>query len=497
MWSAPSMDARAKPLGSNWPMYGGDVSGSRNNAVERLLSVRSVTRGLGVKWRFTGPGGPVYGTPAVVDGRVYAADVAGNVFALDATTGAPVWLSHVGPVAAYPFVVTSSVLVTDRLVIVGDQSGIVHALDRSTGVLQWVRRPNAAGFPAIWGSPSLATVRTRVGNRALVLVPVASNEETFTTTEQQPCCFSRGSLAALDPETGKVVWQTYMVSDAESAAGAAGVSIWTMPVYDRASNLVYVSTGNNFANRDSAPTTDTSDAIIAIDAATGRIVWKNQRTPDDTWVSAYTVSADHMDADFGDTPAIFRLANGRKVVAAGQKSGFMHVLDAKTGALVSMKEFLPAGGLGGFFADSAESHGVLFANGNRWADYGGGETGGIAAVITGQVQGATAPKSGDVVAIRADRRGTLTELWRFSRPDTPMMGAVAVANSVVYVHASKEGELYALDERTGRVLAHVRVGPAINGPSVADGRVYMGFGDVAGFASPRPTAGGVVAVGLE
>jgi polyvinyl alcohol dehydrogenase (cytochrome) len=287
-----------------------------------------------------------------------------------------------------------------------------------------------------------------------------------------------------------------MVSDEESAAGAAGVSIWTMPVYDADLNLVYVSTGNNFGNREDAPTTETGDAIVAIDAATGSIRWKNQRVPDDTWVSAYPISSDHPDADFGDSPEIFRMRDGRKVVAAGQKSGFLHVLDAATGALVAQRQFLPGGGLGGLFADAAQAKGVIYANGNDWSDFGGGETGGIAATVATQMGTGTPPQSGDVVAVRADRPGRLDELWRFSRPGSPMMGAVAVANDVVYVHSCKDGVLFALDAATGRVLAQVEIGPAINGPSIVEGRIYLGFGDVSGFGTIDPTKGGVVAVGL-
>jgi len=485
----------ATDTGDEWPMYAHDARGSRATDDGTALSPSSVAAGLGVLWRSNVRGGPVYGTPAISNGRVFAANMAGNVFALDSADGRLAWLTHVGPVATFPAVVTSSVLLTDRDVIVGDQSGAVWALDRDTGLIRWVQRPNNYGYPAVWGSPSLVEARVRGRARRLVLVPVASNEETFTTTEQQPCCLSRGSLAALDPDTGAVVWQTYTITGAEAAAGAAGASIWSSPSFDSDSNRVYVTTGNNYGNRAGTPTTDTSDAILAIDASDGRIVWKNQRTPDDTYVLSYRLSPSHPDADFGDSPKLLTDATGRKLVAAGQKSGFLHVLDAATGQVVALRQFLPGGGLGGFFADSAEANGVVYANGNDWPAYGGGEIGGLAGMIAGQIRPSAPPNAGYVVAVNADRPDGLREAWRFSVPHSPMLGGVAVAGGIVYVHASKEGNVYALDAQTGHVLAKASVGPAVNGPSIAGGRLFMGFGDTFGLAASDPTTGGVVALG--
>jgi len=481
----------------SWPMYAHDAAGSRTTDAETTLTAASVEAGLRTVWRANVLGGPVYGTPAVDDGRVYAANIAGNVFALDARDGRQVWLTHVGPVATFPAVVTSSVALTDKNVVVGDQSGTVWALDRSTGLVRWARRPNNYGYPAIWGSPSLVAARVGGRTRPLLLVPIASNEETFTTTEQQPCCFSRGSVAALDPDTGATVWQTYTVTDSQAAQGAAGASIWSSPSFDGIANLVYVTTGNNYGNRPGTPTTDTSDAVIAVDASDGRIVWQNQRTPDDTFVLSYRLSHEHPDADFGDSPKLLTDVTGRKLVAAGQKSGFLHVLDAATGRVVAQKQFLPGGGLGGFFADSAVWNGVVFANGNDWPGYGGGEIGGLAGMVAGQLRPSTPPNAGEVVAVRADQAGELHEGWRFTVPHSPMLGAVAVANGIVYVHASKEGNVYALEAQTGRVLAKSLVGPAVNGPSIAGGRLFMGFGDTFGLAASDPTTGGVVALGLR
>ena len=470
-------------------MFGHDPAGTRDNTAEHQLTAATV-RSLHVDWRFASPGGPVYGTPVIADGVVYDADFAGDVFALDAGTGAVKWLTHPSAPGGFPAAITSSPLVTSSDVIVGDQNGFVWAFDRTTGLLRWTQRPNTY-LPAIWGSPTLVTVHTTTGERELVLVPIASNEETLTATSQQPCCRARGSVAALDPQSGAIVWQTYTISPTEAAAGAAGASVWTTPAYDASLNAVFIATGNNFANKPGARTTRTSDAVIALDASNGAVRWVNQRTQADTWTGAFTEGPQHPDYDFGDSPEIFRLGSGRLVVAAGQKSGFLHLFDAATGRTLDQRQFFPSGELGGYFADSAVDGDIVFGDGNDWPAYGHGELGGLLGTVAGQVEGAAPPKYGAVVATRARASGRWAFVWRFTTPGKAIVDAVAVAAGIVYVEATQDRRLYALDEQTGSVLARVDTGPSVSGPAVADGAVYLGYGDTFGFTASDPTKGGI------
>jgi len=440
-----------------WRMFNYDAMGTRHNLAEHTLS-KSNVGGLKIEWQYA-TAGAVNATPVVADGVVYVGDGAGNMYALT-TTGTLVWQTKVnGPVSA-------SATVHGDMLVFGDQGGYLYGLKRSTGAIVWSFRPDSNAVSAIWGSG------TNVGPN--VAIGVASNEEFATQNPNYPCCSSRGSVVLLEPKTGNVIWQTFMVSDADKAAGAAGASVWSSPTYDADTKTIYVTTGNNFSGQ-----TGMSEAFVALDSRTGAIRWVNQRTPLDTWNYRYPYSPGHVDADFGDSPQIYRLPSGQKVVGAGQKSGFYHVLDAATGQLVNQLQVEPGGTLGGLFNDTAVADGVVYANGINWP--GGNPTSGLP------------PTAGDLIAIAGDGSH---ELWRFDTPGSPDMTGVAVANGVVYFTSAIYGQLFALDQTTGAKLASVQISPQIgawSGPAVVDGRIYVGTGIIFGTTN---VPGGITALGL-
>jgi polyvinyl alcohol dehydrogenase (cytochrome) len=431
--------------GDDWPMFGHDPQGTRFNTGEKRLGPANVA-GLKVLWQQPTPA-IVAGTPAVVGNTVFDGDAAGNFYALDAATGALRWQTAIDGAAF----TASPVVLRGRVVIGGQNNGVIYGLDQGNGRVLWQVKPNAFGRPGIWGSG------TQVGK--FVAIGVASNDES-----SPPPFLSRGSLVLLDPQDGRVVWQTFTVSDADYASGSTGVSIWTTPVFDDESNTIYVGTGNNFTQ----PATANSDAIMAFDAGTGQIKWVNQRTPNDVWTIRFPLGPD---ADFGDSPQLYRLPDGRKVVGDGQKNGFYHVLDAATGAVVNFQQFIPGSTLGGLYTDSAVADGVVFAPGNNRQ---------------------TSPPSCTLFAIKGDGSGVL---WQFQTTGLEANG-VAVANGVVYFKPSTDPNLYAFDT-AGTKLAAVPVGGSNSGVAVSKGRLFLGLGDVFsnGFNFHGP--GGIVALGLD
>ena len=114
---------------------------------------------------------------------------------------------------------------------------------------------------------------------------------------------------------------------------------------------VYVGTGNNHSN----PPTDTSDAILAFEMATGKLLWKQQLTPGgDAWNIACGMNGPNCpenpgpDHDVGPSTILRTLPGGRRVLIAGAKSSKIHALDPdKNGAVLWTDQLGRGGALGG------------------------------------------------------------------------------------------------------------------------------------------------------
>jgi polyvinyl alcohol dehydrogenase (cytochrome) len=470
------LERRDCPSGpADWPMYNHDPSGSRVNPHESVLSPSAVrSQGLAVRWRFA-TAGSVSGTPAVVHGVVYAGDLDGNVYALRDAGRRPVllWQTNVGAeITGSPLVLS---LPGGRAeVILGDQAGYVDGLNAATGAIDWRVRPNTTNAKvAIYGSATAVAE----GSTTYVAIGDASNEEDQPLSRSHPRFTSRGSVVLLDPTNGHVVWQTFTITDAQSAAGASGAGVWSTPTYDATTGILYVTTGNNY----SSPATSTSDAILALDAATGRILWTTQGTAGDTFNGQVGPSPSTPDFDFGDSPQVYQLRHGLRVVGAGQKSGVYYVLDAATGRVLHALPLEPGGDLGGLFADTAVDPraGLVLANGTNWPH-----------------PENTLPTGGDLFAVSASGNRAV---WDFRTPFSPNITGVAVADGVVYFQSLLNGTLYALDERKGALLARVLTAGSSSGPAISRGRLYLGTGFAFGvnLLKESSISGSIVAVGLH
>ena len=95
---------------------------------------------------------------------------------------------------------------------------------------------------------------------------------------------------------------------------------------DTKRGVLYVTTGDNY----SLPATTTSDAVAALDIKTGRVVWMRQILSGDAWTGACIGGGANCpadsgpDFDFGSSALLVHLANGRDILAVGQKSGVVY-----------------------------------------------------------------------------------------------------------------------------------------------------------------------------
>ena len=169
-------------------------------------------------------------------------------------------------------------------------------------------------------------------------MPVSSGEEGLGAVPSYPCCSFQGSVVTLNALSGETIWKTYTIQEpvsenSDGKIGPSGAAIWSAPTIDIDSNLLFVTTGDAY----SAPADIGTDAVIAMDLASGNIRWINQGTSDDIWtVICMTPNAfDECgpDHDFG-APSILVTANDMDILAAGQKSGIVRAYDRQSGEIL-------------------------------------------------------------------------------------------------------------------------------------------------------------------
>jgi len=111
--------------------------------------------------------------------------------------------------------------------------------------LLWKRNLEARLLSHITAAPVFYKGRLYVG--------LAGSEELVSSDPHYPCCTYRGTLSALDANTGTVVWKTFTIPDEpkptkKNSLGTqlwapAGASIWAAPTIDSKLGAIYVGTG--------------------------------------------------------------------------------------------------------------------------------------------------------------------------------------------------------------------------------------------------------------
>ena len=327
-----------------WLSYG------RDRGEQRFSPLTAVNAGnvgqLGLAWHAdldTARGQEA--TPLVHDGVLYVSTAWSMVKAFDAATGKPLWaydpkVPRETLVRACCDAVNRGVALAGGQVFVGTLDGRLVSLDARTGKVRWsvVAVPDQRNY-AITGAPRIA--------KGLVLIGSGGGEYR-----------ARGFLAAFDQHTGRQVWRfdtvpgnpakgfenPAMARAAKTWSGpwwklGGGGTVWDAITYDPTTNLVLFGTGNA-EPWNPAPAGRTGDgdtlytaSVVAVDAATGAYRWHYKETPEDRW---------DFDSDAQISLADLKIdGQMRHVALHAPKNGTFYVLDAKTGAFISAKAFVP------------------------------------------------------------------------------------------------------------------------------------------------------------
>jgi polyvinyl alcohol dehydrogenase (cytochrome) len=324
------------------------VAGNRRYQESAGLTPDQVRR-LELKWAFAFNGDiTAFAQPTVIDDELFVGSASGIIHAMNVATGCLHWTFEAnGPVR--------SAIVAVRLgqryaLLFSDQVGWFYSVDAEAGRLLWKKRVEDHEATRLTGAAAVYN--------GVVYIPVASWEETRALGPSYPCCTFRGSVVALRVTDGSLVWKTYTIGEAarpleKSRAGTlqwgpSGAGVWATPTVDPKRNVLYVTTGDNY----SSPPTATSDAVMALDIASGRMVWSKQVTSGDAYNTACGDQGANCpaekgpDFDFGSSALLVK-SGDRELVIAGQKSGVVTAFDPDRNGEIVWQVRVGKGGVNG------------------------------------------------------------------------------------------------------------------------------------------------------
>jgi len=450
---------------------------------------------LKLKWAFAFPSAlRARSQPVAAMGAVFVGSHDGSVYAFDLETGCVRWTSKVSAevrtaVVVEPWAPGTKPARNPRLFF-GDLLGRVYAMDALTGQVLWRARPDDHANATITGTP------TPYGDT--LYVPVSSLEVVSAIDEKYACCTFRGSVTALDLNTGAIRWKHYTVEQppgeqgltrvATKILGPSGAPVWSTPTIDAKRGVLYHGSGENY----SSPADRNSDSMFAVDLRTGARRWQYQFTHGDAWNSTCATSLDHPncprergpDLDLSASPLLIDLGKGKEIVVATSKGGMTVAVDPDAGGKLLWQTRVGRGSIQGgvHFGMAAEGTRVYVPISDLNMNSMGlpiGEPGrpGMHAIDarTGRILWST---------IHEDRCGG-------KKYCDPGVSAAATAIPGVVFGGAMDGTLRAYDGKTGRVLWSVdTTGPAQtangeiahggsmsgSGPLVIDGHVIVNSG---------------------
>ncbi len=481
----------------NWLTYSGSLNGQRYSVLDQLNPDN--VKDLELKWvlqtRAPAEANSKYeATSIVVDGILYTVQAPNVVVALDAATGRIFWTYAYEPSPeSRPCCgrINRGLAILGNTLFLGTLDGNLLALDARDGQPLW---KTSLGRPE---SGYSVTVAPLVVKNKIIAGP-AGGEYGI-----------RGFLSAYDPETGQELWRFNTVPGPGEAGSESwendawktgGGSIWTTGSYDPDLNLIYWGVGNPGPdwNGDPRPGDNLyTSSVIALDADTGKLKWHFQFTPHD-----------EFDFDATQIPVLADIpwkGATRKVLLTANRNGFFYVLDRATGEFLLGKPFVKVTWANGLDAKGRPNtvlgptpEGTLISPENQggtnwynpsyspktglfyvptWADTsamyfkrdepyregswysGGGATHDIPAVRSGPIN-RRSPETG-YGAIQAIEPQTGDVKWQFKMSDVTDSGVLTTATNLVFA-GGREGYFYALDARTGDVLWKAMIGGQIS-----------------------------------
>ena len=535
----------------NWLLHGRDYTNQRFSPLDSVTTAN--VNKLVPKWIFqTGINGTFSTTPIVANGVMYVSTPMSNVVAVDAKTGRELWrYEHkrksdklcCGPA-------NRGVALGYGKVFIATVDAHLVALDQATGKKVWditlvepaaatedSKAMNAAdplAKDAVSGSTGVGSVAAPLVYNGMVIVGITGVgyglhlEDAIKKNGQLAAVIGfagkygqPGFMAAYDAsngaekwkfETTKQGWEGEFVektgygvplrrdiarekADAPKFSDAwrfGGGSIWHSPAVDVERGLIYFGTGNPSPQSmgDGRPGDNLyTMSLVALEAATGKLVWYYQQVPHDLW--GYDVAS---------PPVLFdATVDGKTVPAVGQasKTGWYFVHDRTNGKLLFKSDaFVPQENM---FAPPSKE-GVRVApgagGGSNWSPTSYDASKGVVYVAAMhmpftyrlETTPATAdhpevsysafepskePQYGLLSAIDLKNNGKI--LWQQKTNEILVGGVLATKGGLVFM-GEGNGDFSAFDSASGKSLWKFNCGAGVNAPPISfaiDGKQYI------------------------
>lgn len=313
---------------SDWLTYSGTYSGERHTQLS--LINRDNVRSLHVAWVRQLPSKPprLESSPIVRSGVMYVTALPAEVYALDAATGRVLWhYSHaISSRLAVCYQANRGVAILGNKLFFATMDAHLIALNAESGALIWDVTVAESGNGYAFTSAPLA-VRD--------MIVIGSSGGDFAT---------RGFIDAYDAATGKRRWRFYTIPAPGSPGNqtwssgswrTGGGAPWLTGSFDPALGLLYWGVGNpnpDFYEDGRKGDNLYTDSVVALEAATGKLVWYFQFTPRDT-----------HDWDSAQIPVLIdgvAAYPNRKLMAFSNRNGFYYLLDRTTGEFLAGAPFI-------------------------------------------------------------------------------------------------------------------------------------------------------------
>ncbi|MEO0463372.1 MAG: PQQ-binding-like beta-propeller repeat protein [Pseudomonadota bacterium] len=332
------------PPEESWLMFRGNYASWGYSPLAQINTENVDTLQLG--WSIAMEDGPNQATPLVHEGVLYLPHPDDVVTAHDATNGDLLWeyrRENDVPYWGSGHINRNIAIAGDKIFMSAHDAAIV-ALDKNTGELVW---ESSVGDPAATthsSGPIVAGGRVFSGRLCDYSTPVG--------------CF----VAAHDAQTGQELWRTHVIPkpgepgdeswDGLPYEDRTHASVWMVGSYDAELDLLYWGTSGPAPSPEVLRQPGKGDLLytnstLALDPATGEIVWYFQHLPRDNWDTDHTYERILVDAEVRPDPDETwvqnpGLPNGTQRLMTGipGKTGTVWTLNRETGEFYWAKQTL-------------------------------------------------------------------------------------------------------------------------------------------------------------